>query len=163
MSVRIFHQRNPPLNLSKRTDAAAWRSGFNAVMYCTDFVTGETLFQFPAPRPARSVVLEAFANHKRLRVRMQRCASDWIARLELPSGWYIYRFEVDGKAEWDRAAGKMKTQDGRPCSLAMISSNPKSANGKAARLNVEGIVNHADRGTGGRQGASLRAPHLTRP
>jgi hypothetical protein len=95
---------------------------FNRRMYCTDFVTGETLFQFPAPDTARSVVLETFANRKRLRVRMQRCANDWIAKLKLPSGWCFYRFEVDGKVQWDRHAGKMKTQDGRPCSLAVIST-----------------------------------------
>jgi hypothetical protein len=95
-------------------------------MYCTDSVTGETLFQFSARGMARSVVLEAFANHQRLRVQMQRCASNWIARLKLPSGWCIYRFEVDGKTQWDRQTGKMKTHDGRPCSLAMIqlASNP---------------------------------------
>ncbi|HVU07516.1 MAG TPA: hypothetical protein VHG89_03120 [Verrucomicrobiae bacterium] len=96
-------------------------------MYCTDVVTGETLFQFSATRAARSVVLETFANRKRLRVQMQRCANDWIAKLKLPSGWYFYRFEVDGKIKWDRAIGKMKTRDGHPCSLAMISTGLKSA------------------------------------
>ena len=95
-------------------------------MYCTDVVTGETLFQLSAPAAARAVVLEAFADRKKLRVQMQRCASRWIARLKLPSGWCIYRFEVDGKAQWDRAAGKMKTRDGRPCSLALISTRLKS-------------------------------------
>lgn len=94
-------------------------------MYCTDFATGETLFQLSAPEAARSVFLEAFANHKQLRVQMQRCARNWIARLKLPSGWCIYHFEVDGKIQWDRASGKMKTQDGRTCSLAVISTGFK--------------------------------------
>ena len=79
-----------------------------------------------ASRAARSVILETFANHQQLRVRMQRCANDWIAKLKLPSGWCIYRFEVDGKTQWDRDAGKMKTRDGRPCSLAMISNGSKT-------------------------------------
>lgn len=96
-------------------------------MYCTDFVTGETLFQFPARRAARSVVLEAMANGKRLRVQMQRRANDWIANLKLPAGWCFYHFEVDGKTQWDRATGKMKTEDGRPCSLAMISTGQPAA------------------------------------
>ncbi len=95
-------------------------------MYCTDSVSGETLFQFPAANPARSVILEAFANRKRLRVQMRRRANDWIAKLKLPAGWYFYRFEVDGKTKWDRAVGKMKTQDGRPCSLALIQNGFKS-------------------------------------
>jgi hypothetical protein len=101
----------------KRTTGAL---GFNMPMYCTDSVTGETLFQFHAHRAARSVILEAIANHQQLRVQMRRVAGDWIARLKLPSGWCIYRFEVDGRSQWDRSTGKMKTSDGRPCSLAMI-------------------------------------------
>ena len=91
-------------------------------MYCTNFATGETRFQLSAPAAVRMVILEAFANGKRLRVRMQRRANDWIAQLKLPSGWCFYRFEVDGKTQWDRAVGKMKTRDGRPCSLALIST-----------------------------------------
>lgn len=76
---------------------------------------------------ARSVVLEAFANRKRLRVRMQRGAGNWIAKLKLPSGWCIYRFVVDGRMRWDRQVGKMKTHDGHPCSLAMISTAFKAS------------------------------------
>src|SRR5258708_4204159 len=94
-------------------------------MYCTDFVTGETLFQFPASRRTRLVFLEASANGKRSRVRMQRRARGWVARVKLPSGWCFYHFEVDGKARWDRDAGKMKTEDGRACSLALIANNAK--------------------------------------
>jgi hypothetical protein len=96
-------------------------------MYCTDFATGKTLFQISAPAAVRSVILEAFANRKRLRVRMQRRANNWIAQLKLPSGWCFYRFEVDGKTHWDRTVGKMKTDDGRPCSLALISGSGKSS------------------------------------
>ena len=82
--------------------------------------TGETLFQFSGRDTARSVVLELHAGSRRLRVQMKRLARDWVARLKLSPGWLVYRFEVDGKPHWDRASGKMKAQDGRPCSLAMI-------------------------------------------
>ncbi|HEY4415045.1 MAG TPA: hypothetical protein VGO57_05070 [Verrucomicrobiae bacterium] len=121
--------RNPPSNYSKRTAAAARVFRFNLSMYCTNFNTGKTLFQLSAPAAVRSVILEAFANGKRLRVRMQRSANDWIAQLKLPSGWCFYRFEVDGKTQWDRAVGKMKTRDGRPCSLALISTTSPSTVG----------------------------------
>lgn len=92
-------------------------------MYCTDFITGETLFQFPDSGSPRQVFLEAFADGKRLRIRMQRRTRDWIARIKLPAGWCFYCFDVDGKVRWDRDTGKMKTQDGRACSLALISNN----------------------------------------
>jgi hypothetical protein len=94
-------------------------------VYCTDFITRETLFQFPARPAARSVILEIYAAQQPRRVPMQRRADHWIARVKLPIGWWIYRFEVDGKPQWDRAIGKMKTRDGRPCSLAMISTGLK--------------------------------------
>ena len=89
-------------------------------MYCTDATTGETLFHFSARKTARDVVLEMFTEGRRLRVRMERSARDWVARAKLPGGWCFYRFEVDGKPQWDRTVGKMKTEDGKPCSLAMI-------------------------------------------
>ena len=95
-------------------------------MYCTDATTGETLFHFPARERACSVVLEMFAEGRRLRVQMERSARDWVARLKLPCGWCFYRFEVDGKPHWDRAVGKMKTRDGQPCSLAVIPVTTKS-------------------------------------
>jgi hypothetical protein len=102
-------------------------------MYYTDFVTGETLFKFSAARIARSVVLEAFANRgERIRLQMQRHANNWIARIKLAPGWCVYRFEVDGKAQWDRDTGKMKARDGRACSLAVISTPLKSANGSTS-------------------------------
>jgi len=90
-------------------------------MYCTDFVTGETLFQFSTANVVRSVILETLVNHKRIRLQMQRHADNWIARIKLAPGWCVYSFVVDGKARWDRDAGKMKARDGRPCSLAVIS------------------------------------------
>jgi hypothetical protein len=107
-------------------------SGFNGPMDWTDFVTGETLFQFPAPATASSVILGAFINVRPMRVQMQRCANDWIARLKLPAGWCFYRFEVDGRAVWDCAVGKMKTNDGRPRSLALIAGNLKHLRENAA-------------------------------
>ena len=70
--------------------------------------------------------MEAFANQTRLRVRMQRRARDWVAWIKLPSGWCFYHFEVDGKARWDRDTGKMKSNDGRVCSLALITINTKT-------------------------------------
>jgi hypothetical protein len=102
-------------------------------MYCLDALTGETLFQFPAPATAGTVILEAFINTTRLRVPMQLCGNDWIARLKLPVGWCFYRFEVNGRAIWDRAVGKMKTSDGRPCSLAQISASRKNGRSQAVK------------------------------
>lgn len=99
--------------------------GFNGCMYCMDFVTGETLFQFSTASLVRSVILEMFVNRERIRMEMQRHADNWIARIKLAPGWCFYSFEVDGKARWDRDAGKMKDQDGRPCSLAVISTRLK--------------------------------------
>jgi hypothetical protein len=94
-------------------------------MYCTDFVTGETLFQFSATGMVRAVILETFANRERIRLQMQRHADNWSARIKLAPGWCFYRFEVDGKFRWDRDAGKMKSQDGCPCSLAVISNGSR--------------------------------------
>jgi hypothetical protein len=121
----IFGNGNSASKFSNGAEAGGAALEFNETMYCTDSVTGETLFQFHPHRAARSVILEAVANQRRLRVRMRRCADDWIARLKLPSGWCIYRFEVDGRSEWDRSAGKMKTRDGQPCSLAMITGGTR--------------------------------------
>ncbi len=89
-------------------------------MYCTDSTTGETLFAFAASTLARQVVLEGFTDNERVRVRMRRKSKRWTARVALSPGWFFYRFEVDGKTRWDRDAGRMKMQDGRPCSLALI-------------------------------------------
>lgn len=90
-------------------------------MYCTDFITGETLFQLSATGMVQAVILETFANREQIRLQMQRYADNCIARIKLAPGWCVYSFEVDGKARWDRDAGKMKNQDGRPCGLAVIS------------------------------------------
>jgi hypothetical protein len=99
--------------------------GLNGRMYCTDIITGETLFQLSTTSLVRSVILEMLVNRERIRMQMQRHADSWIARIRLTPGWCFYRFEVDGKARWDRDAGKMKAQDGRPCSLAVISTRLK--------------------------------------
>jgi hypothetical protein len=89
-------------------------------MYCTDSVTGVTEFAFPGLHAAREVFLECFIGRNHFRVPMRRQASQWIARLTLAPGLLFYRFEVDGKARRDRNRSRMKTQDGQPCSLAVI-------------------------------------------
>ena len=93
---------------------------FTFRMYCTDSVTGETEFAFPALHAAREVFLEGFMGRNHFRVPMRREATKWIARLTLAPGLLFYRFEVDGKARRDRHSSRMKTQDGQPCSLAVI-------------------------------------------
>jgi hypothetical protein len=93
---------------------------FNPRMYCTDSVTGVTEFAFPGLYAAREVFLECFTERNHFRVPMRRQASHWIARLTLAPGLLFYRFEVDGKARRDRNRSRLKTQDGQPCSLAVI-------------------------------------------
>jgi hypothetical protein len=93
---------------------------FTRRMYCTDSVTGETEFALPALHAAREVFLECFIGRKHFRVPMRRVATQWIARIALAPGLLFYRFEVDGKAQRDRHSSRMKTQDGQPCSLAVI-------------------------------------------
>jgi hypothetical protein len=93
---------------------------FHRRMYCTDSVTGVTEFAFPALHEAREVFLECFSGRNHFRVPMRRQASQWIARLKLAPGLLFYRFKVDGKARRDRHSSRMKTQDGQPCSLAVI-------------------------------------------
>jgi hypothetical protein len=94
--------------------------GLNHGMYCTDSLTGVTEFAFPGMRAASEVFLECFTERGHLRVPMRREATKWIARLALAPGLLFYRFEVDGKARRDRNRSRMKTQDGQPCSLAVI-------------------------------------------
>jgi hypothetical protein len=89
-------------------------------MYCIDFTTGETVFSFPATPSANEVVLECFADHKLFRIKMERETGKWIARLLLTPGLWFYRVLVDGRARWDRGAGKLKTIDGSLCSFALI-------------------------------------------
>jgi hypothetical protein len=113
---------NLPQRFSNQTKAKDSISGFNENMYCTDFLTGETLFQFSMAGRARSVILETFANRGRIRLQMKQHCGKWIARIKLAPGWCLYSFEVDGRPRWNRDAGKMKTQNGRPCSLAVIST-----------------------------------------
>jgi len=88
-------------------------------------VTGETLFSFSSPKRTGRVVLEYFINHKCFRVPMRQQASEWIARIALSPGWIFYRFEVDGVPRRDRQGNKLKTLDGRPCSLVVINPGPR--------------------------------------
>ena len=93
---------------------------FTRRMYCTDAVTGATEFAFPGRPAARAVFLECFTERNHFRVPMRRQARQWIARLTLAPGLLFYRFNVDGKTRRDRNRSRLKTQDGQPCSLAVI-------------------------------------------
>ena len=90
-------------------------------MYCVDTLTGEAVFELEVPRIAREVLLECFNQSERFCVPMQRQESRWIARMALASGWFFYRFKVDGRPRWDRGTGTARTADGRRFSLAVIS------------------------------------------
>jgi len=72
---------------------------------------------------AQRVTLEGFNDCRQLRVPMRRKAGIWTVCLKLSAGWFFYHFNVDGKTHQDREAGKCKTADGRPYSLALI-QNP---------------------------------------
>ena len=89
-------------------------------MYFTDSVTGLTEFAFPGLHAAREVFFECSTERGHVRVPMRREATKWIAQLALAPGLLFYRFEVDGKARRDRNRSRLKTQDGQPCSLAVI-------------------------------------------
>lgn len=112
--------RKPPETFRKPPGARELQMSFTPRMYCTDSVTGVTEFAFPALHAAREAFLEGFSERNHFRVPMRRQASQWIARLTLAPGLLFYRFEVDGKARRDRNRSRMKTQDGQPCSLAVI-------------------------------------------
>jgi hypothetical protein len=90
-------------------------------MYCNDADTGRTLFVLPTRVGMRKVMLEGFSENQKFRVPMRRKARNWFVRLAIMPGWFVYRFEVDGRAKWDRDVGKCKSADGRACSLAVIS------------------------------------------
>jgi hypothetical protein len=95
-------------------------------MYRMDDSTGETVFALrnrSGTSQAREVLLEGFSEHGPLRVPMRREAVGWVARLAITPGWFFYRFCVDGRAKWDRGAGRMRAADGRPWSLAVIHSS----------------------------------------
>ena len=89
-------------------------------MYRTDAATGETQFEMARPTRADEVFLECFRAQEKIRVPMTRGRAGWIARLALPTGWFFYRFHVDGRPCWDRDASTMRTADGARCSLAII-------------------------------------------
>ena len=106
-------------------------------MYCTDAATGETRFELTKPASAREVFLECFSPRKKFRVPMVRERSRWTARVALPSGWFFYRFHVDGQPRWDRDAGKMSTNDGGRCSLAIIHHSHPAPAGRLGGLQLQ--------------------------
>ena len=93
-------------------------------MYQTDARTGETIFSHKPMQPARRVFLVAQTDQSERRVQMQRQKDRWTTRLKLRTALFIYRFEVDGRALWDRDAGKVKFTDGNAWSLAVLSALP---------------------------------------
>ncbi len=91
-------------------------------MYSINFVTGETTFRTLRPQ-ARSVAVIAQAeNQTPLRLPMQLQGGQWEVKTALPSGWIFYSFEVDGHMDWDHDEGRLRSNTGRPCSLAMITN-----------------------------------------
>jgi len=89
-------------------------------MYRNNMATGETEFALQAGREAREVVLEGFSETERMRVPMRRAAGGWVARVAVSPGWFFYRFCIDGRKRWDRAAGRLRTTDGGTWSLALV-------------------------------------------
>lgn len=118
--ILVQLHRKPPEIFRKAPGARAFQMRFTLRMYCTDSVTGETEFALPALHAAREVFLECFIGRNHFRVPMRRQASRWVVRLTLAPGLLFYRIEVDGKARRDRNRSRLKTQDGQPCSLAVI-------------------------------------------
>ena len=104
----------------------AWRLGigFNPGMYQPDVVTGETIFSHKPAQPAQRVVLVGQADDAECRIEMHREQDCWLARVKLKARLFVYRFEVDGRARWDREAGKVKFPDGKAWSLAVIAGLP---------------------------------------
>jgi hypothetical protein len=99
----------------------------NIGMYCTDAITGETLFEIAAPLSARKVWLEGQAGLEKVRVTMRRVQSRWLARVALAPGWFFYRFKVDGRLRLDSGVGRLRSDDGQRYNLAVIqSSRPNS-------------------------------------
>lgn len=102
-------------------------------MYQTDVLTGETVFSHKPSQRARQVFLVAQTDQSERRVKMQRQKGRWTTRLKLRTALFIYRFEVDGRALWDRDAGKVKFTDGNAWSLAVLSALPL---GRAVRASA---------------------------
>ena len=96
-------------------------------MYRTDSATGETEFALDARDGTREVVLEGFSETERLSIPMRRAAGGWVARIAVHPGWFFYRFCIDGRARWDRSAGKLRTTDGSAWSLALINGTRSQA------------------------------------
>jgi len=90
-------------------------------MYQLDAETGNTIFSLEAFPSARRVFLIGHSDQSTCRVAMHIENSCWTASLLLPAGWFIYRFEVDGRSRRDRTTnGKLKSTEGHACSLAII-------------------------------------------
>jgi len=96
-------------------------------MYRNDTATGETEFALESGDGAREVVLEGFSETERMRVPMRRADRGWVARIAVDSGWFFYRFSIDGRARRDRSGGKLRTADGESWSLALIQSGRVTA------------------------------------
>ncbi len=97
---------------------------FHADMYQLDATTGETVFSHKPPQLARRVFLVGQSNQSERRIEMHQQDGHWTTRLKLRAALFIYRFEVDGRALWDREAGKIKFADGKAWSLAVVSALP---------------------------------------
>lgn len=106
---------------------------FKCRMYRNDTTTGETEFALESGDGAREVVLEGFSENGQMRVPMRREARGWVTRVAVAPGWFFYRFCIDGRARWDRTAGKVRTADGTAWSLALIHAGRITATLCAAR------------------------------
>lgn len=124
---------NSGLTNSNPPGAVSVGRGFNIIMYCTDAITGETLFEFAAPVSARKVLLEGCRGAENVRVPMRRVRSRWKARLAIAPGWFFYRYKVDGHLRLDAGAGRLRTGDGQRYNLAVIQSCLPSHSRKPAR------------------------------
>ena len=124
LSIRHFtntsQRRKQPPKFSKHAKACAATLCFKSHMYRLDVATGETVFALTARAGAREVVLEGFSEMGRLRVPMRRTGLGWSVRVAMNSGWFFYRFCIDGHTLWDRGSGKLRSADGEAWCLALV-------------------------------------------